>query len=263
MATLIEAKNITCGYHGQPVLHDISCEIFQGEFFGIIGPNGSGKSTFLKCASGCLQPFGGKVYYEYEDIYSIPARELAKRFAFVGQDPGFNFSFSAEEIVAMGRIPYLPRLRAENAQDAQVIKEAMRVTDTLKFSEREINSLSAGERQLVVIARAIAQQPCVLFLDEPTAHLDIGHQVHILNLIKDLSRNRNITVIIVLHDLNLASEYCDRILLFDKGRMRKIGTPEQVLTFDTIEQVYRTLVVVNQNPFTGNPHILLTQKEKA
>lgn len=262
MTNVIEVENITCGYGGAAVVHTITCGVQQGEFLGIIGPNGSGKSTFLRSASGCLKPYLGKVYYEYQDIYRIPPQDLAKSFAFVGQSPVFNFSFSAWEIVLMGRTPYLGRLRAEASQDILAAKEAMRITDTSGFSERDINSLSAGERQLVVIARAIAQEPKVLFLDEPTAHLDIGHQVHILNLIKDLCHSCHITIIIVLHDLNLASEYCDRIILLEKGKIHTMGTPEEVLTFQTLEQVYRTLVVVNKNPFTGNPHILLTQKEK-
>lgn len=262
MPKLIAVKDISCGYYSEPVLKNISFEIEEGEFLGIIGPNGSGKSTLLKTISQCLKPSRGSVYYNRRDIYTIPQRELARDFAFVPQDTIFNFSFTVWEIVLMGRIPYLGRMQKETERDFEIAEESMRITDTIQLADRQVSELSAGERQMVIIAKALAQEPKVLFLDEPTSHLDIGHQVQILNLIKELNRKHSITIIIVLHDLNLASEYCDRILLLNRGSAYKTGSPLEVLTFQNIEEVYKTLVIVNKNPISGNPHILLVRKEK-
>jgi iron complex transport system ATP-binding protein len=203
------------------------------------------------------------VLYKERNIFDITQREIAREFAFVPQDTVFNFSFTVWEIVLMGRIPYLARMQQESSNDLRIAKQSLSIMGSEKFSNRQVNELSAGERQMVIVAKALAQEPKVLFLDEPTSHLDIGHQVKILNLLKSLNQDKNITVIIVLHDLNLASEYCDRILLLDAGSVYKIGEPREVLTYQTIENVYKTLVIVNKNPITGNPHVLLVRREKS
>lgn len=262
MAELITIHNVSCGYQTNLVLKDISFEIREGEFLGIIGPNGSGKSTLLRALSRCLKPIKGSLLYKGNNLYHLSYREAAKNFAFVSQDTVFSFSFSIWEIVLMGRIPYLRPLQSETQYDLEIAKEAMAVTDIARLADRQINELSAGERQMVIIAKALTQQPKVLFLDEPTSHLDIGHQIQILNLLRELNQRKNITVIIVLHDLNLASEYCDRIVLLNNGVVHTIGKPEEVLTYQNIEEVYKTLVLVNQNPISGKPHILLVRKEK-
>ena len=230
---------------------------------GIIGPNGSGKSTLLKALSHSLKPGKGSIYYNGKNLYSISDQTIARDFAFVPQDTVFNFSFTAWEIVLMGRIPYLGRLQQESPADKEIVRESMIITDTLELKDRQVNQLSAGEAQMVIIAKALAQQPKVLFLDEPTSHLDIGHQVKILNLLKELNQKQKITVLIVLHDLNLASEYCDRIILLNKGEVFSSGTPAEVLSYQAIEEVYKTVVIVNSNPLTGHPHILLGKKEKS
>ena len=262
MSHIIRVDSIHCGYHKQEVLKDISFDIEKGEFLGIIGPNGSGKSTLLRSLSRCLKPYKGSIFYKGNNLYNIGHHEIARDFAFVAQDSLFKFSFTALEIVLMGRIPYLKRTQQETAYDIETTREAMKVTDTLLFSDRQINELSAGERQMVVIAKALAQEPGVLYLDEPTSHLDIGHQVQILSLLKELNRQKGITVVIVLHDLNLASEYCDRILLLDKGCVSEVGSPDSVLTYQNIEKVYKTIVLVNRNPVSGRPHILLVTEKK-
>lgn len=260
-SNLVIADNVTCGYHhNQQILKDVSFKVKEGEFLGIIGPNGSGKSTLLRAASGCLKPAFGSVLYKGSNLYDIPHHQIAKDFAFVAQDTVFSFSFTAWEVVLMGRIPYLARMQQETSRDFQIARESMQLTDTLQFLNRQVNELSAGERQMTIIAKALAQDPKVLFLDEPTSHLDIGHQVQILNLLNELNRKKNITVIIVLHDLNLASEFCDRVLLVNNGSIFKAGSPEEVLTYQNIEEVYKTLVLVNKNPISGHPHILLINK---
>jgi len=263
MPELIEVKNISCGYCNFPVLKSVSFEIKDGEFLGIIGPNGSGKSTLLKSLSHSLKPRQGVINYHDKNLYSITNTEIARDFAFVPQDTVFNFSFTVWEVALMGRIPYLKPMQKESRSDLEIAQESMRITDTLKLKMRQINELSAGEKQMVIIAKALTQEPKVLFLDEPTSHLDIGHQIKILNLVKELNRNKKITVIIVLHDLNLASEYCDKILLLSEGAVNKIGPAQEVLTYETIENVYKTLVLVHKNPVSGKPHILLLKKEKA
>lgn len=263
MKRLFSIKNISCGYYNLTVLRNISFEIEEGGFLGIIGPNGSGKSTLLRALSQSLKPKEGAIIYKEKNLYNMPVKEIAMEFAFVPQDTIFNFSFTVSEIVLMGRIPYLKRMQHENKTDLEIADESMRITDTLNLKDRLVNELSSGERQMAIIAKALTQEPKVLFLDEPTSHLDIGHQIKILNLIKDLNQKKGISVIMVLHDLNLASEYCDKILLLNKGAVAKIGRPQEVLTYQNIEDVYRTLVIVNQNPISGNPHVLLVRKEKS
>lgn len=262
MPKLIAIKNISCGYFDFPVLKNISFEIEEGDFLGIIGPNGSGKSTLLKSISHILKPYQGVINYNETNLYSMPNTEIARNFAFVPQDSSFNFTYTAWEIVLMGRIPYLKPMQKESKHDFELAAESMRITDTFSLKNREVDTLSAGEKQMVIIAKALTQEPKVLFLDEPTSHLDIGHQIKILNLLKALNKNKKITVIIVLHDLNLASEYCDNILLLNEGEVEKAGAAQEVLTYETIESVYKTLVLVNKNPISGKPHILLLRKEK-
>lgn len=157
----------------------------------------------------------------------------------------------------MGRIPHLARFEPEGGRDFSAAEEALTLTDALYLKDKEIDSLSAGERQRVMIARSLAQEPELLYLDEPTSHLDIGHQIHILDLIKNLNRDKGLSVVVVLHDLNLAGEYCDEIVLLDKGRIFKKGPPEDVLTYRNIEAVYKTVVVVNKNPISSKPFITL------
>jgi iron complex transport system ATP-binding protein len=173
-----------------------------------------------------------------------------------------NFSFSAWEIVLMGRIPHLGRLQFETQKDFSACRSALSLTDALHLRDRQIDALSAGERQRVVIARALAQEPQLLLLDEPTAHLDIGHQIQILDLLKRLNQKHHLAVVVVLHDLNLAGEYCNRIILLNEGEIFKEGTPGEVLTYQNIEQVYKTIVLVNKNPVSSKPYIVLVSKER-
>ncbi|MBN1912972.1 MAG: ABC transporter ATP-binding protein [Candidatus Omnitrophica bacterium] len=256
----IKIEGLSCGYRQNQVIKDISFDISRGEFLGIIGPNGAGKSTLLKSLSRSLKPSAGKVFYQGKDIYSLPLKKIARNFAFVSQSEIFNFSFTVNEVVLMGRTPYLRNMQKESLFDLKIAEEAMRLTDTLGLGERDINTLSAGERQMVIIAQALTQEPEVLFLDEPTAHLDIGHQVKILNLVRELNQKKKITVICVLHDLNLASEYCRSLVLLNDGRVFKKGSVKEVLDYRTIEEVYKTLVLVKENPLTKNPHVLLIGK---
>lgn len=261
MNTILEVKNLYGGYHKKDIIKDISFNVKEGEFLGIIGPNGSGKSTLLKLATRALPYREGQVLFQNKDIYSIPLKELCRSIAFVGQDTTVNFSFTSLEIVLLGRTPHLKRLESESRQDFEIAYNAMSLTDTLPFKNEYINELSVGERQRVIIAKALTQEPLLLFLDEPTSHLDIGHQIQILNLLKHLNKEKKMAVVIVLHDLNLACEYCDRVLLLNDGQTYRLGTPEEVLTYQAIEAVYKTVVVVKKNPISSKPYVILTSKQ--
>lgn len=261
MSELLEVENLYGGYDREAVLKDISFNVKRGEFLGVIGPNGSGKSTLLRLLSRVLYPQGGRVVFENQDITKARLKELCKKIAFVPQDTVINFSFTVWEIVLMGRIPHLGRLQLETKRDFAIAENSLLLTDSLQLKDKRIDQLSAGERQRIIIAKALAQQPIMLFLDEPTSHLDIGHQIQILDLLKRLNRKTSLTIIMVLHDLNLASEYCNRLILLKKGRIFKDGEPDDVLTYQNIEYVYKTIVVVNKNPISSRPYVVLISKE--
>lgn len=263
MCAFLKIDRLYGGYGREIVLKDISFDINKGEFLGVIGPNGAGKSTLLKLMSRVLYPQKGSILFEDKDITKINLKELCRKAAFVPQETAVGFPFSVWEMVMMGRIPHLKRLQVETKHDHCVAQEALAMTDSLHLKEKDISRLSAGERQRVIIARALAQEPVLLFLDEPTSHLDIGHQAQILDLLKRLNRQACLTVIMVLHDLNLAGEYCDRLILLNDGRVFKDGTPEEVLTYQNIEEVYRTVVIVSKNPVSSKPYVVVvSEREK-
>jgi len=262
MESLLKINNLIGGYHKEIIINDISLEIKKGDFIGIIGPNGSGKTTLLRLISKVLPLQKGNITFEGKDITGMDLKEFAQSVAFVAQDTIVNFSFSVLEIVLMGRIPHLKRLQLETKEDYLIAERSMAMTDTSDLKEKRIDELSSGERQRVIIARALAQEPLLLFLDEPTSHLDIGHQIQILDLLKRLNRQNNLTIVMVLHDLNLASEYCNRLVLLNEGKVFKEGAPPEVLTYQNIEAVYKTVVVVNNNPITSKPYVLLVSGEK-
>ncbi len=262
MSALLKVENLFGGYHRETVIKGISLEIQKGDFIGIIGPNGSGKTTLLRLMSRVLAPQKGNIYLEREDISAMSLKEFCQEVAFVAQDTAINFSFSVLEIALMGRIPHLKRLQLETKHDMDIVESALSMTDVLQLKEKKIDELSSGERQRVVIAKALAQEPVLLYLDEPTSHLDIGHQIQVLDLLKKLNRSSNLTIAMVLHDLNLASEYCNRIVLLNEGKVFKEGSPREVLTYQNIEAVYKTVVVVNDNPVSSKPFVLLVPGEK-
>jgi iron complex transport system ATP-binding protein len=259
---MLEIKNLTCGYDSKFILQDINFKISARELIGIIGPNGSGKTTLLRAITKVIRPKKGEILLEKENIEKFSFKELAKKIAVVSQNSVANF-MAVEEFVLLGRIPHRKKLQfLETKVDERIAQEAMALTGTLQLKERFIGDLSGGERQLVVIARALAQEPRLLLLDEPTSHLDIAHQVKILDLIKRLNKENGITVIIVLHDLNLASQYCDRLILFNNGFIYKAGPPQKVLTYEIIEEVYKTVVLVKENPISSKPYVFLVSEEE-
>lgn len=262
MSLSLKVNNLYGGYPKQPVLKDVSFEVRESGFVGIIGPNGSGKSTLLKIMSRALDRQKGEIILDGRDIRHYGLKEFCRKVAFVPQNTQINFSFTVLEIVLMGRIPYLKRMQFETKHDYDIAENALRLTDALSLKDKLIDELSAGERQRVIIARALAQESVLLLLDEPTSHLDIGHQIQILDLLKKLNKERKLTILVVIHDLNLASEYCNRIILMSEGAVFKKGEPFEVLTYENIENVYKTIVVVNTNPINHKPYVLLVSREK-
>jgi len=225
-----------------------------------VGPNGSGKSTLVRALSRVLRPISGRAMLDAVDIYEMTANELARRLAVVAQDYTVAFDFAVRDIVLMGRAPHLSRFGVERPQDYKIAEEAMGLTHTLVFADRPITSLSGGERQRCMIARALAQQPSVLLLDEPIAHLDINHQIEILDLARRLTTERGLATIVVLHDLNLASQYCDQLVLVSQGKVVAEGKPQDVVTEARIRVAYGTDVHVRQHPTTGRPYVTLVSR---
>jgi iron complex transport system ATP-binding protein len=254
---MLEIQNLTLAYGHTTVLHDLSFSVEKGEMLGLIGPNGSGKSTLIKAISNVISPKSGNVLLKGMNITKIHRSELAKLMGVVPQTPILPSSFTAFEIVLMGRNPHMSLLSYENEKDLEITYQAMERTSTLHFAERRIGELSGGEIQRIIISRVLAQQPETILLDEPTANLDISHQLDVLDLIKSLCTRNNLTVVITVHDLNLAAQYCDRLALIKNGKLHAIGTPQEVITPENIKDVYGAEDCVYTHPVNGLPTVLL------
>lgn len=257
---MLEAQNVTVGYDGDPVLTNVSLTAERGQFIGLVGPNGSGKSTLVRALSRVLRPLNGRALLDGADIYQMTARELARRLAVVSQDSAVAFDFPVRDVVLMGRAPHLSRFGMEGPRDYEIAYEAMALTRTDVFAERPITELSGGERQRCMIARALAQRPSAFLLDEPTAHLDVSNQIEILDLARRLTLERELATVVVLHDLNLASQYCDHLVLISLGTIVAEGMPEAVVTESLIRLAYGTEVQVRPHPSTGRPYVTLLSR---
>jgi iron complex transport system ATP-binding protein len=253
---MLDISNLTCGYDSGFAIRNINLRVPAGEIIGIIGPNGSGKTTLLRAITRSLKPSGGVIRLDGADIRRMKIRDLARKIAVVSQSAESGF-MTVEEFVLLGRTPYYDRFRfLETKNDLKIARNAMASTDALRLKDQIMSRISGGERQLALIARALAQEPKLLLLDEPTTYLDITHQMGILDLIRRLNINFALTVIMVLHDLNLAGEYCHRLALFNKGAIYKFGLPEEVLDYRIIEDVYKTVVIVEKNPISRKPYVM-------
>ena len=256
MSPDIEVREIKYRYSSDWILNKLSLTVKQGEIAGIIGPNGSGKTTLLKLLSKVLKPEVGSIWLMKQNIAFMKQQEIAKIVAVVPQGTSITFPFTVREIILMGRSPHLGFLQMERKSDMTIADNAMALTDTLELADRNIDELSGGERQRVIVARALAQEPKIMLLDEPSSYLDINHQVEIFDLIKRLNSERDLTVVIVSHDLNMSAEYCDRLILLKNGQVYKDGTPKEIITEANIREVYEANVVVQENAITGAPHII-------
>jgi len=242
-------------YPKREVFSRLTLSLEEGEILGLLGPNSSGKTTLLKLMDGLLQPQQGRVLLQEKDLKELPRSQVARSIAVVPQEMEVPFSFTVGEIVLMGRAPYLGRFGWEKRRDLEIAREGMALTDVSELEDRPFLELSQGEKQRVLMARALAQEPRVILLDEPTSHLDINHQVEMHELIRRLNIEKNLTVMNISHDLNLAAEYSHRIVLLHRGSIFSMGTPSAVITEENIRRVYETTVMVEKNPVTGAPRV--------
>jgi iron complex transport system ATP-binding protein len=257
MQALLEATAIAAGYNGKAVISDFSLTANPGDFLGLIGPNGSGKSTLIRVLSRVLPPLSGTALLAGEDIWKKGAAWAARRMAVIPQDSPLAFDFSVLEIVLMGRAPHLGRFALEAEKDLTIAWESLRLTNSEALANKPANALSGGEKQRVIISRALAQQPRILLADEPIAHLDINHQLQILELLQRLANDQNILILAALHDLNLAAAFCDRLLLLSGGRTLSAGSPAEVITSENIRRAYGVPAQVKINPGNGRPYLTL------
>ncbi|UWG96928.1 heme ABC transporter ATP-binding protein [Dehalobacter sp. DCM] len=262
MDSSIKASNLTFSYGDKNILDTLSLEISKGSFVTIIGPNGSGKSTLLKNITAEYSPQQGVILLENQDIFKISKKNLARTIAVVPQDTGGDFAFSVMETVLMGRMPHQKRFESDSPKDLEIARWAMELTNVWHLRDRSVNELSGGERQRVIVARALTQEPRVLLLDEPTSHLDIQHQYELLELLDSLNKTKGLTIIAVLHDLNLAAQFSHKIILLDKGSIVAYGDPAEVLTVQNIRDSYHIEVALTTNEITGRFNIIPLSKKK-
>lgn len=258
----VQLEQVSFAYSDGLVLQDIDLSIDEGGMVGLIGPNGSGKTTLLKLISGILRPTQGKIHLDGLSLKQLKRRKVAQRVAMVPQQFHMPFAFRVEEVVMLGRTPFLRMLSDGGGRERDIASQAMEAAGIKHLEQRFFNELSSGECQKVVLAMALAQQPRLMLLDEPTAHLDISHQVEILELVKSLNED-GLTIISAIHDLNLASLYFQRLVLLREGRIVADGTPTEVLTPDSIQEVFSASVQVEQHPQANVPHIVVLLKGNA
>jgi iron complex transport system ATP-binding protein len=257
----LEAVDVGVRYGARTALADVSARVVPGELLGVIGPNGSGKSTLIRVLAGVRRPSTGTVRLDGADLHALSRRVRAQRIALVPQETHLSFPIRVRDLVLLGRAPHTGRFGLERADDLRAVHEAMVRAQVLELADRPVDELSGGERQRVVLARALAQDAGILLLDEPTSFLDLKHAVLLLDLVRELCRARDLAVAVVLHDLNLAAMYCDRLLLLDRGRVHASGTPEEVLTYHDLCAVYGTELYVAPNDVTGRLVVLPLSRE--
>ncbi len=247
----LEVKALRYDYGDHMVLDGIDLPIVEGEIIGILGQNGCGKTTLLKNMNRNIRPLSGCVMLDGEDIQDLTKKEIASKIAAVPQTNEIHFAFTVRDIVAMGRMPFQSMMGGESAEDSRIIDEAIEKTGLTAYRDRHINTMSGGERQRVIIARAIAQTPKILLMDEPTLHLDISMQIDALKLVHALSKDIGMTVVIVSHDLPLVSRYCDRIVMIHDHKIFAVGTPEEVLTPENMRTVFNVDAELMKDSKTG------------
>lgn len=230
----VEARDIAAVLGGNPILKGVSLDANSGEFIGVIGPNGSGKSTFLKCIYRVLKPNSGAVMLDGSDLLTMPYKQSARRISVLAQHNYYNFEFSVKDVVLMGRAPHKRAMERDNAEDFRIVREALETVGMAAMENRSFSTLSGGEQQRVILARALAQQTPCLILDEPTNHLDIKFQLQLMDIVSGLNR----TIISAVHDLNVAAMYCTRLYVMKDGKIVAVGTPEEILTPELIRRVY-------------------------
>lgn len=256
---LLEVKNLTFAYNGRNILKDLEFSLDDGEIAAVVGPNGSGKTTFLKCLHNLLEPSAGTIMLDGKDIDSYSHRGLARIVGRLPQQAPDDVPFTSREVVLIGRTPYLGWFGQEKKKDIEIVRWAMDVTDTEDLADREFNRLSGGEKQRVMLAKVLAQQPRLLLLDEPSAHLDLHHQVEILERISELHQELKMAVIFVSHDINLAALYGFRIDVLAGGNIQASGRPDQIINAAQIRDIFKLDVEIIQHPTRNVPQLLINQ----
>lgn len=255
MESLVAVNGIGFGYREKPVLHDIRFSVAKGSLCGLLGPNASGKTTLLKCINGVLSPTEGEVRVNGRAISGMTRREMARLMAVVPQQLSLAFSFTALQMVVMGRAARMAALKLPSARDRDEARSALRELGVEGLAERQFNELSGGERQLVLLARALFQETPILLLDEPTSHLDFRNQYLIMDVVREMTRAKGLATLVTLHDPNLAARYCTHLVVLKEGRLHRAGPRESVFERKTLEEVYGMEVVVQ--PLPGGSSLVL------
>ena len=246
---ILRTQELALGYNGSRIIKHFNLEIPAGAVLGLIGPNGSGKTTLLRALAGLIKPFEGSVFLEERDIWTIPSRERAQQIGWVPQRERLAWALTVEEVVALGRAPHRGWLLPLTLADRQVIDRVLRLTELAELKDRKVDKLSGGEFQRVLIARALAQEPRVLLLDEPVANLDVHHQMQVMDFVRELVIDQGITAVVAIHDLTSAARYCDQLILLDKGRQICAGEPDEVLQSRYITQVFKVESCLYRDPW--------------
>jgi iron complex transport system ATP-binding protein len=262
VSKLLEIDDVAVSLGGVRVLDGVTASADAGRFVGLVGPNGAGKTTLLRALNGALTPDRGEVRVAGETITGLSAKAVGRHVATVPQDTSLAFDFTVRQTVEMGRTPYLSRFGGMRQEDHAAVDRAMERTDVTRFADRSVTAVSGGERQRVLLARALAQDTPLLLLDEPTASLDINHQVRTLELVRDLVDDGK-TVVAAIHDLNLAAHYCDDLLLLGDGAVLAAGDPASVLTEETLERAFGANAVVSKHPVTGSVYVTALPEQRA
>jgi iron complex transport system ATP-binding protein len=261
MVTL-SVNGVECRYGSTKILTDVNLQVQPGDFVGILGPNGSGKTTLLKSISRVLKPHGGAILLDKANIYELKPIDVAKTMAVVPQDNMVGFNFSVMDVVLMGRNPHLGSFQMESQKDLEIARKAMELTNTWKLADRDIHELSGGERQRVIIARALAQEPKILLLDEPMTHLDIINQLEVMDLIKSLCVKNGLMVLAVIHDLNMAARYCNRVIMLKDSKVFVAGNIEDAFTSENIRSVFQVDAIVRKNLVTNSLYVIPMTPQK-
>ncbi len=253
---VIETRNLFVGYDGRSVLHDISLAVVEGEFLSILGPNGAGKTTLIKALTGVIRDVRGDLTLYGRPLHAYRKKEFARHVSFLPQNLSSSLPYLVRDIVMMGRYPYLKRFEMEKPRDARIVREAMQMLGLEKFAGRHLSELSGGELKRVFIAQAVAQESSILFLDEPTANLDINYQVEIFKLLQKFNEEMNKTIVLITHDINHAARFAKKIVLLKEGRVIKTGNPADVIDADTVHSVFNTRVKIRYD-HRKRPYIIL------
>lgn len=249
--TILRAQELSLGYRASKVVEKFNAAIPEGTIMGLIGPNGSGKTTLLRAFAGVIKPLHGSVHLNGHNLHALSARRRAQLIGWVPQREGIAWPLTVKEVVSLGRAPHRGWLLPLTREDEQVIERVMELIEMDSLSDRKVDELSGGEFQQVLIARALAQEPQVLLLDEPTANLDIHHQMQVMDLVRDLVARQKITAVIAIHDLSVAARYCDHLILLHKGRQVCTGKPSQVLQPGNITEVFQVESCLYRDPWNN------------